>query len=180
MELPKGVFWIRAAGGMPESYILSLVRIAESLYREIVILTDIPVTTQGDGNKVTINGDLSGTYHYLFATDGRNAIGSVTDRLFPYIASRGWKCWTPPRSNVASGWDDARSEATTVLSTYHFDAVCIPNVAVDVGPDRDVIFSKSGVVSSVMCPNSGDGYWREIFRASNMFGAKANIQSVEM
>ena len=86
----------------------------------------------------------------------------------------------PPRPNSPLDWETAKVEASTILSNRPFDAVCEPNVALDAGPNRDILFSRSGVISSVMCPNSGDGFWREVFRASGMFGVTANIRVGEM
>ena len=163
---------------MPETYLLSLMRMADALYREVLILTDLPMANVMDSGKVTVNGDLEGAYHYIFAADARSEVRVVHDRFAPMV--RGWKCWMPPRPNEPSEWEFARGEASEILGSYTFDAVCEPNVAVNMGPNRDVIFSKSGVVSSVMAPNSGDGFWREVFRASNVFGSTGRIISREI
>jgi hypothetical protein len=180
MELPRGIFWIMAASGTPETYVLSLMRMADALYREVLIITDLPASIQPESGKVVLNGEPEGEYHYMFATDSRAAIGKVQDELFPLMSPRGWKCWMPPRTNDPISWDDAKRDSNSIISQYPFDAVCEPNVAVNVGPNRDVIFSKSGVMSSVMSPHSGDGFWREIFRSSGCFGGKATIVKGEM
>ena len=38
---------------------------------------------------------------------------------------------------------------------------------------RDMFFSKSGPMTSIMVPNSGEGFWREVFRTSGYYGAAA-------
>ena len=69
-----------------------------------------------------------------------------------------------------------RTMATKLLRGNDvLSAVCIPNVSVKLGPDRDIIFDRTGPVSSVMTPNSGDGFWREVFRSSGFYGLKANV-----
>ena len=180
MELPRGLFWLRAASGISEPHVISLMRMADSLYREILILTDLPISYDGDSGKVTINADPVGPYDYSFITDARPEMRRLHDRFLPMLSTHSWMCWMPPRPNVPTPWSDARHEANTVLSGYSFSAVCHPNVVVDIGPNRDVIFAKTGVISSVMCPNSGDGFWREIFRSSGAYGAKARVMREEM
>src|ERR1035437_3456681 len=135
MELPRGIFWLQAASGMPETYLLSLMRMADALYREVLILTDLPMANVMDSGKVTVNGDLEGAYHYIFAADARSEVRVVHDRFAPMV--RGWKCWMPPRPNEPSEWEFARGEASEILGSYTFDAVCEPNVAVNMGPNRD-------------------------------------------
>ena len=180
MELPRGLFWIRASSGISEMHIVSLMRMADALYREVLILTDMPVAYEGNSGKVTINGDPSGSYHYCFLTDARSEIRSVHERFSRMIAPRGWKCWAPPRPNDPTPVRDAQIEADNILRNYTFDAVCQPNVMVETGPNRDVIYGRSGIISSVMCPNSGEGFWREIFRSCGQFELRANIQRGEM
>lgn len=180
MELPRGIFWLRAASGISEAHILSLMRMADSLYREILILTDLPLLYEGASGKVSMNGDIVAPYHYCFLSDARSEIRAVHDRFSSLVTQRGWRCWMPPRPEGPTDFEVAKREAFEILNEFSFDAVCHPNVMVNAGPNRDVIFTKSGIISSVMCPNSGDGFWREVFRSSGQFDIRASIQVGEI
>ena len=70
---------------------------------------------------------------------------------------------------------EACRAATDIMKKFSFDAVCYPNIEVGIGPRRDIIYTKEGLLSSVMSPNSGEGFWREVFRASGFYGANAQV-----
>ena len=166
---------------MSSDHVFSLVRMAENLYRNILLLTDFPIASQiTNSENVKVNTDFAEiedkSYDYLFATDGGDP-QVVLEKIRHKMKDGGWTCWMPPRPNIYYDWRSAQNKSNILLSNggNSFDAICVPNVQVEIGPIRDVIFSNSGVVSSVMVPNSGDGFWREIFSASGKFGIKGNV-----
>lgn len=173
-SLPRGLFSIRRSSGFSTVQIYSLIKICEDLYRNIVILTDIPVEREAGASPiVSLNPDLSKgeLFDYTFSCgmDGEeeDALSSLSD----FIYGKTWKCWMPNRDGEIP-FQDALVKAERIMG-IGFDCACIPSVAVKLGPLRDMFISKNGPITSVMIPNRGEGFWREIFRSSGFYGASA-------
>jgi len=174
VDLPRGLFWVKSAGGMPESMVNSLVKSCQDLYRNVLIVTDHRVDHEPT-EVVSINDDPDGAFDYCFLSDAESEMDPLHERIVPMVKDVGWRCWMVPRHAESPSWDDAVHEARRILLGHRFDAVCQQDVTVNLGPNRDVILSRAGVVSSVMCPNSGDAFWREVFRACGFYGVRAKV-----
>lgn len=174
MDLPRGLFWLKAAGGMSEPRVNSLVKACEDLCRTVLIVTDLPVTHDST-DVVRLNEVPDGVFDYCFLCDADSEMEAVHDRFVPMVRDLGWRCWMGSAGAEPTPWDEAEASAKRILSTHRFDAVCVQHIVVNLGPNRDAIFCRSGVLSSVMSPNSGDGFWREVFRSSGFYGTKARM-----
>lgn len=176
MDLPKGFFWLMSGGRIGEPHIYSLLNMCEALYRNVLVITDLRIAFESSSGRVKVNEEREGDYDYCFSTDSDEAFSAVYEDIFPSVARLGWRCWMPPYTDAPIPWDDGSNKASLMFRNNDLlDAICIPNIAVKIGPDRDVIFDSSGPISSVMRPNSGDGFWREIFRASGFYGLKSRV-----
>jgi len=173
-SLPRGLFSIPKNSGFSTSQVYSLIKICEDLHRQIVVLTDLPIDRDSDANEVVmLNPELSegDLFEYTFSTGEPGHESSAIDGISMFTNDLTWKCWMPKRDGVTPV-SDAISIARDIISSG-FECACIPSVEVKIGPLRDMFINSDGPITSIMIPNSGEGFWREVFRSSGYYGAKA-------
>jgi len=173
-SLPRGLFSIPRTSGISISRVYSLIKICEDLHRVIVIVTDMPIERDiGASEIVLVNPPLSDgdMFDYAFSSGEPGGETEALDMLSPLIHGRTWKCWMPRREGETPA-SEALVRAREIIATG-FECACIPGVAVQIGPLRDMFINEDGPITSVMAPNSGEGFWREVFRSSGYYGASA-------
>ena len=172
--LPRGLFEIPKTSGFSTTQAYSLIKICEDLHRKIVVMTDLKVERDvGAPEMVVLNPHLTeeDMFDYFFSVGPDGTEENAIETFASHFHNRTWKCWMPKREGEIP-FSEAEVRAAHILS-MGFDCACVPSVSVKIGPLRDMFFSKSGPMTSIMVPNSGEGFWREVFRTSGYYGAAA-------
>ena len=173
-SLPRGLFVLPRSSGMSSQQIYSLIKICEDLHRRIVIITDMVIERDVGASDLVVVDHVRPTgelFDYTFSSGDDGSEADALSFLSDLVHGRTWKCWMP-RRNREIQFSEASDISKRIIS-MGFDCACIPNVPVKIGPLRDMFMSSGGPITSIMIPNSGEGFWREVFRSSGYYGASA-------
>ena len=173
-SLPRGLFVLPKSSGMSPQQIYSLIKICEDLHRRAMIITDMVIERDVGASDLVIVDHvrpIGEVFDYTFSSGDEGSESDALSFLADIVHVRTWKCWMPRRGGEVQ-FSDASDISKRIISVG-FDCACIPNVSVKIGPLRDMFISANGPVTSIMIPNSVEGFWREVFRSSGYYGASA-------
>lgn len=165
--LKRGLFWLSAASNLGAPPIDALIEFSNQAYRDVLILTDLPVSAKSSEEVVRVNDDPGHKLDYIVLADSiekkAELLQCYKDRLNPSA----WICWMLPRPASATPFPEAHKTAQKLLAR-DLSAVYVPQVSQQVGGTRDIIFTPSAAYN-ILSPLSAPGLWSDIFRATEMF-----------